>query len=185
MHYFTSFSFSHCLISGKTICSSQINHFSSFICFFTRILIYLFIKYCFPAPGSSHLSCLRSSRERHHEAPAEEPDEGQAGQRETHQHRLRTDRLVCFLLPPWFGHSKDHFMVSDLMSNFVFLQGWSKPSVASSLISSLWLKMGFCRLFWSGSGWTGTTAPTTTWRTATGSNGWASDLLTSPTESLR
>lgn len=50
------------------------------------------IKYSPPLPGASHLLGLWSSRERHHETPAQEPPQGQAGEREAHQHRLRTDR---------------------------------------------------------------------------------------------
>ena len=49
-------------------------------------------------PGSSHLIGLRDSGERHHETPAEEPRDGQAGQRASHQHCLRTDRFVLLCL---------------------------------------------------------------------------------------
>lgn len=44
------------------------------------------------SPGSSHLPGLWSSRERHHEEAAPKPQNGQTGEREAHQHRLRTNR---------------------------------------------------------------------------------------------
>lgn len=52
------------------------------------------------------------------------------------------------------------------------LQVWSKLLAGSSPILSSWLKMVFCRRCSSASGSTGTIAPQTTWRTATGSNGY-------------
>lgn len=44
--------------------------------------------------GSGYLVGLWDGRERHHETPAEEPQNRQAGQRTPHQHGLRTDRFV-------------------------------------------------------------------------------------------